>query len=371
MFHQIGYFAFLELLRAGLWEKEAQLSQYEIIDFNEVYRLAEEQSVVGLVSAGLEHLTDKKPQQDLLLTFVGATLRLEQRNLAMNSFISVLVKKMRDTGIDTLLIKGQGVAQCYERPLWRASGDVDFLLSEDNYKKAKSFLKIMASEMVQEPNNEKHIQMFIDSWCVELHGELPCHLSKKADEVINAVVEESLYMGKIRPCDINGVRVSLPNADNDVILIFTHFLKHFYYGGIGLRQICDWCRLLWKYKDRVNVQLLESRLSSMGLLKEWRVFADLAVNTLGMPRESMPLYSPSNDTINPSKKVLARILETGNFGHNIDNSYQSNLPFFMRKTVSLWRHISDSATLFYYFPLNSFISLRKNIVWGVNDVLGK
>ena len=52
--------AFLALVRAGLWEKEARLSQYGDIDFNEILRLAEEQSVVGLVAAGIEHVVDLK-----------------------------------------------------------------------------------------------------------------------------------------------------------------------------------------------------------------------------------------------------------------------------------------------------------------------
>ena len=34
--------AFFELVRAGLWEKDAQLSQYIDIDFGEIYRLAED-----------------------------------------------------------------------------------------------------------------------------------------------------------------------------------------------------------------------------------------------------------------------------------------------------------------------------------------
>ena len=369
MIHNNEYLVFLELLRAGLWEKEARLSQYEKIDYNEVYRLAEEQSVVGLVAAGLEHIADIKPPKNVILSFVGLTLQLEQRNIAMNSFISNLVNKMRNEGVDTLLVKGQGIAQCYERPLWRASGDVDFLLSEENYKKAKTYLYLLASEIDQEPNNEKHLQMVIDSWSVELHGNLPCHLSNRAERVINTAIDDSLYKGNVRLWDNNGVGISLPNVDNDIILIFTHILKHFFYGGIGLRQICDWCRLLWTYKDSLNHGLLESRIRKMGLMSEWTAFAAVAVDWLGMPAEAMPLYLSSKRYNNASKKVLERVFETGNFGHNIDDSYQSRLPFFMRKTVSLWRHVSDSANIFFIFPLNSIVALRNNIVWGVKDVL--
>ena len=46
--------AFFALLRAGLWEQEVQLQPYGEVDFAEVLELAEEQSVVGLVAAGIE-----------------------------------------------------------------------------------------------------------------------------------------------------------------------------------------------------------------------------------------------------------------------------------------------------------------------------
>ncbi len=78
------------------------------------------------MAAGIEHITDGKPQKKDVLQFIGRTVQLEQRNQAMNCFIGVTVEKMREAGIYTLLVKEQGVAQCYERPLWRACGDVDF-----------------------------------------------------------------------------------------------------------------------------------------------------------------------------------------------------------------------------------------------------
>ena len=69
--------------------------------------------------------------------FIGRTVQLEQRNQAMNYFIGVLVEKMREAGIYTVLVKGQGVGQCYERPLWRSCGDVDLFFDAENYERAK------------------------------------------------------------------------------------------------------------------------------------------------------------------------------------------------------------------------------------------
>ena len=80
--------AFLELVRAGLWEEETRLLSYNI-DFNEIYRLAEEQSVIGLVTAGLEHVTDVKVPQMIVFNFVGNALQIEQRNVILNSKHSI------------------------------------------------------------------------------------------------------------------------------------------------------------------------------------------------------------------------------------------------------------------------------------------
>lgn len=55
--------AFLELVKAGLWEKDVCLPSFGDIDFNCVYQLAKQQSVEGLVAAGLEHVKDVKLPQ--------------------------------------------------------------------------------------------------------------------------------------------------------------------------------------------------------------------------------------------------------------------------------------------------------------------
>lgn len=85
--------AFLALVRAGLWETDVQLSQFNSIDFLQVLKLADEQSVVGLVAAGLEHVTDVRISKESVLQFVGQALQLEQRNSSMNKFIGELVEK--------------------------------------------------------------------------------------------------------------------------------------------------------------------------------------------------------------------------------------------------------------------------------------
>lgn len=361
--------AFIALVKAGLWEQEVRLSSFNRIDFNEIFQLAEEQSVTGLVAAGLEHVIDVKVPKDIILQFVGSALQLEQRNMAMNQFVADIVEKMRDAGIYTLLLKGQAVAQCYERPLWRAAGDVDFFLSDDNYQKAKGFLIPIATNVEDEDCNYRHIAMTIAPWVVELHGSLRNGLWKRFDATLDEIQDEIIYGGCVRSWLNDKTQIFLPRVDEDIVYVFSHILQHFFQEGIGLRQVCDWCRLLWTYRGKIDCTLLQKRLCSMGVLTEWQTFAYLAVNKLGMPEEGMPFYTSSNRWRKNSNKVLDFIFETGNFGHNRDYGYYEKYPFLEYKAISLWRHTKDGLHYFSMFPIDSIKVWCSMIKTGITKTL--
>jgi len=313
---------FLALVKAGLWGKDVELQKYGTTDFDEIMRLAEEQSVIGLVTAGLEHVTDAKVPQDVLLQFIGQALQLEQRNTSMNKFIAELIEKMRNEAIYTLLVKGQGVAQCYEKPLWRASGDVDLLLSDSNYEKAKEFLLPLASDHKPDERYSKHLGMNIDQWYVEIHGTLRTGLSSRIDREVDAVQRGVFYGGNVRSWNNHGVQVFLPAPNEDVFFVFTHFIKHFYKEGMNLRQICDWCRLLFCYREKLDLRVLESRINRTGLMGEWRAFAALAVEYLGMPNEAMPFYDGRSKKDEVRVKQLVELILDGYSGSVVQDTWK-------------------------------------------------
>ena len=342
---------FFALLQAGLWGNDAQLLPYGEVDYEEIMRLAEEQSVVGLITAGLEHVTDVTVPKVELLQFIGQTLQIEERNKELNSFIPKLTRKLKTEGVYSILVKGQGVAQCYERPLLRASGDVDLLLNRKDYENAKKLLFPIAYDIANENRQTMHQAMEIMGVDVELHGKMPFLLSERVERVIDKVTEDALKRGGASVWNVEGTDVYVPNVDNHIFLVFTHFLHHFFIEGVGLRQICDWCRLLWTYRDKLDQELLESRIRRAGLMTEWRVFAALAVDKLGMPKDAMPFY----DARYKSKcvRVLERILKSGNMGHNNDLSYREKYSGLTYKLVALWRRMKDFAGFTRIFPIDA------------------
>lgn len=369
---------FFELLKAGLWgEADANLNVnhnlFEGVDWQKAYQLAQEQSVLGLVLAGLEQYknlnvletsgTSERARANLdlnipkvlLLQWIGEVQVIEKQNKDMNAFIAELIEKLRKEDIYAILVKGQGIEQCYEKPLWRSSGDVDLLLSKDNYEKAKAFLLPLGDITEPEEARKKHFAMQIEKWTVELHGTLHVGLSARVDRMLDNVQYDIFHGGMVRSWVNGQTQVFLPAATEDVVYVFAHILQHFYKGGIGLRQICDWCRLLWTYRKSLNHEYLESKIREAGLMSEWEAFGALAIEYLGFPKDSMPLLNVDlNDNLKKkAERIKEFILEVGNFGHNRDNSYFQKHSYFVQNSISAWRRVKDLCRHATIFPVNS------------------
>ncbi|MBQ9355755.1 MAG: nucleotidyltransferase family protein [Prevotella sp.] len=375
---------FFSLLRVGLWENcflpatpdGSHLPAGEV-NWEIVLKLAKQQSVVGLVTAGIEVSRANVPQfpisQFCTMKFIKQVIQLEKRNAAMNQFIGLMTKKMHNAGIETVLVKGQGVAQCYERPQWRTCGDVDFFLDEDNYERAKEFLRPYASIVENEYVREKHLGMGISKWIVELHGTLRGGLSVRINRVLDEIQRETFRGGHVRFWDNNGVTIKLLSVENDIVFVFAHFINHFFKEGLGLRQICDWCRLLWVHKDHMDKALIEKRIRQMGLGTEWNAFVIYAMLYLGLPLSTNDLLLGSCGNHKSLKRKAERInnyiLKVGNMGLNRDMSHFSKYPYLVRKLFSMKRRLGDLLTHARIFPLDALKFLPTIMYYGVRSTM--
>lgn len=365
--------AFFELLKAGLWGDQRSVQEFNIQEFKDVYwervyQLAQEQSVQGIVLRGIEELRAKNLELSVprvqLLQWIGEVRMIEQQNKEMNAFIADLIEKLRKNDVYAILVKGQGIAQCYEKPFWRCSGDVDLLLSDSNYEKAKSFLVPLAERLEKEFVIFKHYGMTIKGWEVELHGTLCPRLTKRINRAVDDAQHDVFYLGNVRSWENGKVQVFMPGPNEDIIFQITHILKHFYQGGIGLRQICDLSRFLWTYNEKIDVRLFKNRLLYMGIMSEWKSFGAFMVEYLGTPGNVIPLYSENRKWKRKAERICQFVLEVGNFGHNRDYDARK-YPFVIKKAISLWWRTADSFRHFFIFPLNSLKVWMHVIITGV------
>ena len=366
--------------------------------------------------------------QDRVMQWIFEVQMLERKNKAMNLFIAELAERMHKADIYAILVKGQGIAQYYERPLWRSYGDVDLFLSDDDYEKAKRLLVPLAVKVEPEGAYNKHLGIVVPdslreqtttggvkTWVVELHGCLYSGLSSKIDRELDDVYRDSFERGRVRSWMNGNVQVPLLSPENDAFYVFTHILQHFYKGGIGLRQICDWCRLLFCYRGKLDLQVLGSRIKRAGLMSEWRAFGAFAVEYLGMEAAAVPFLGGNvdvdldldvnenenlnldvdinendneneNDNLNLDvdldvggeisaglKRKAGRIKDfvmmSGNFGQNRDMGYYKKYPYVIRKCMSLSQRVGDLVRHSRIFPMDSLRFFPKMMFNGVRSAM--
>lgn len=160
---------FLLLLRAGLWGEKAVLPRpLSVSEWNSIWRLAQIQCMIGIVFDGIETLPeDQYPPQELLLRWILFVVQIEKQNLIVNTKADEIYTKLREVDINTVLMKGQGIAQEYIRPDHRQSGDIDLFICDDQINKAKAEIVKMNPEKMQE--GMKHFSFDSDGIHIELH----------------------------------------------------------------------------------------------------------------------------------------------------------------------------------------------------------
>lgn len=302
--------AFFSLLRAGLWKKTPDF--YFLLDekqWEDLFHIARMQTVEGLVYDGLLLLPpDRFPPKPLLLKWTVLIDQMEKRNFHMNKCIEGINAWLTDEKIPPLLLKGQGVAACYEEPNHRMCGDIDlYFSSEDHFVKAKTLLTQRKINFAY--GHDLSLEYNWKNIPVEYHTRLV--------DIHNPFVTDYLYeleqneKSRMIQMDFGSQRVQLPSPLLTHLTVNTHILKHSLSFGIGLRQLCDSARIAYTFCDRINGDALKAIYKKLGIYRWMDLLNQLLVNFLGTPEECLPFVPDKKTDVN---WMMDEILATGNFG---------------------------------------------------------
>lgn len=342
---------FFELLKSSLWGGRVAIPD-GFKDWKAVFGMAKTQSVMGLVSHAVLNSNDlgalhSDGTKAKLRTFLMANVAT---HAMMNNALVQVVTALENSGISSVLLKGQALARNYPVPEARACGDIDIYVGSEKYLKACIVLGGMASwkEDVNPSENVKHYDIRIGKTTVEIHRFSDVNASKYYDRIYQTYSDEGLSQ-RLRKMDFAGTSVSTPADDFNAFYIFNHLWHHFLTSGIGLRQFCDWMMFLHAHKDDIDREKLKKIIDDMDLMTPWQVFGCVLVEQLGMPAEEFPFYDASKGR--KVRRVVKRILEEGNFGHEREYfKNRSGEGYLQRKFKSFFLHSSRSLQLFFMFP---------------------
>ena len=327
--------ALLCLLRAGLWEcppDESVPFPLTVEVWRCVYDLAVRQTVTGLLYRALHHLPDAwQPDEELTMRWAVAADAIERTNRRMTATVDALFSLMREEGLHPVLMKGQGIATCYEHPLLRECGDIDlFFPNKDEERRGTALMRRKGCRIRHSPDGssvyrwqgvevEHHTRLF------DLHSPfLQSRLHRLAEQTDAVILSEESH-----------VAVEAPSALSSLLLINTHILKHVLGRGIGLRQFCDLARAYHALQGCYNPIALHELCTDFGIVRWTAQLHAFLVRHIGLPHSLLPFDAEGKE----DSRLLELVLEGGNFGlHHQGDDIQY---------ASTWRRKLDTVAAFW------------------------
>ena len=311
------YFRFIQF-SLGLYEGTEFLDGTELkgFDWGAFYEFAKEQTLIGVVFEGVQKLPkETAPHLQLLMSWFAFSRKIQQRNEVLDRATVALYNKVRDAGYPCCILKGQGNAVMYPNPSARTPGDVDIWVNA-----GREEIRALAHSLVKNTNGQvedesfNHIGLTVNGVTVELHST-PGFM---ANFVFNRRLQKWLKRNVDAQCGnmvelVHGDgAVAVPTPSFNSVYQLYHLYHHYFYEGVGLRQVVDYFFVVRKWN--VDCEKLSSLQRELKLLGLWRFAGAMMFvlhQVMGLPEEMM--IAPMD--AKRGRMLLDDILNGGNFGH--------------------------------------------------------
>lgn len=360
---------FFNILKASLWGTRLDMP-VEFDDWRSLMKLAKSQSVLGLVANVLlsnSELVQRIPvkMQQRLRNFIRSNVATHS---VLNRTLVRIVMLMDDAGIQSVLLKGQGVARNYPMPELRQCGDIDLYVGVDDFSRACSLIDTIASatRLPESGSSDKHYEAKVGDIVVELHKYSEVHPSAYYDAIYQKYSDDGLT-NDLRVYDFSGVSVNTPADTFNAFYIFNHLWQHFLTSGVGLRQFIDWMLFIHKHKDTIDESKLKCILDDMNLMMPWQVLGCILVNDLGLSMCDFPFYDQRYER--KKGRILKMVLKEGNFGH--DRAYykeRKERGYWTVKIRSFYYNLERYFQLLMIFPSHALRQFMNMLAIGFKAV---
>ncbi len=331
---------FFKLIRIGLGNPSVDFPILDFTQWQKLYTLARQQAIVGVLFDAIEHLPiDKRPPREIVLKWLVATERIRQTNQHLNTAALKVEKLFNDNHFRGCILKGQGIAQLYPNPELRTSGDIDIWIDGDR-KRIISFIRNYSK-------SSHSVYHHIDG--LEFDGvEVETHFtpSYMANPFANRRLQKWIKDEKSKQFDnyINiqeEGRIHAPTLAFNRVFILHHIYRHFFYEGIGLRQMMDFYYVLKQGFTKEEQEETQRIYKEFNLLN----FAGAAIYVLREIFDLEEKYFITPPDEGYGKVLLSEIMIGGNFGQALLANKQTET-----KLQRGWRIIKRSLRFILHEP---------------------
>lgn len=311
------YFRFIQF-SLGVYEGKEFLDDSVLkgFDWQRFYDFAKKQTLIGVVFDGIQKLPKAvAPNLELLMKWIGVSHKIQLRNEVLNEATVGICNKVKNAGYPCCILKGQGNAVMYPNSMARTPGDVDVWVNA-----SREEIRTLAHSLTENANGHvddesfNHIGLTINGITVELHST-PGFM---ANFVYNHRLQKWLKQNVDEQCNN---MVALPNEVGDVavptyafnaVYQLYHLYHHYFYEGVGLRQIVDYFFVVTRLNAECEMlSSLRHKLKHLGLWKFAGAMMYVLHEVMGLSEDKMIAHMD----VKRGQMLLDDILNGGNFGH--------------------------------------------------------
>ncbi len=248
---------------------------------------------------------DNKELNKQKLSWIGNTIRLEQRNMLTNKYIRQLYTFFTTGGYRSCVLKGQGFALLYPNPNRRCSGDID-LWVEGSCDDIVSFMCLKGVKV-----NDVHLvhatAEFFKNVPVEIHFRPSWmynpFLDRKLQSFFASQAAEQFAHYDETVC------FAYPTIFFNLVHSMVHINRHIFEEGVGLRQLMDYYFILTHSSCEERTEAYNV-LCDVGL-KKFVGAVMYVLQQVFLLEEDLMLCMP-NQILGP--QLLNSVMAGGNFG---------------------------------------------------------
>ncbi len=227
---------------------------------------------------------------------------------------------MSENNIPYTIIKGFSSAYYYPDHALRDMGDVDFLVKNEDFKKAGDVLISEGFKREHESKDgdihEAYTRNTFSIW--ELHRCLNGIPEGEIGESIRSRLSKIIDQSKLIKLENSEFRI--PDEFSHGLIMLLHTASHLTSEGVGLRHLCDWAVFVSRYSDSDFNSMFKSELEKLGLYKFAQVLTLTAERHLGAPKKGWAQAAQFDESI--TDELILDILSGGNFGKKDTNRYR-------------------------------------------------
>ena len=201
-------------------------------DWESILSIADRHRVLPLLYDVLENIlpedgADWKRVQERSTQTVWQSYRL----LFMSRYVTGLLK---DAGIDTILLKGSGVAGLYPVPELRKSGDVDLLVENGKMAQEAGRCLQVHGFVAESGHQENHHLTYMspEGIRLELHSALVEPFDSTEVNTFLEKCQKDFFENRVTE-NVMGVDFFLASPSYQAFYLLLHMLQHFLRSGFG------------------------------------------------------------------------------------------------------------------------------------------